>query len=184
MKRTLLSGLVLLLGCGCSSMNNTEAGALGGGALGAGLGTLFGAAFHHPLAGALIGGATGATVGGLAGHAEDRQEARDQAVAQAVAQQQAAPPSPSLEQIVMMKQNGTSDTVVINAIRQSPGGYVLGPDHIVWLHQHGISAAVITEMQAHGPQPVYVISRPPPPPPVVGVGVGVGYGYYGHGCWR
>ena len=89
MKRTWLSGLVLLLGCGCSSMNNTEAGALGGGAIGAGLGTLFGAAFHHPLAGALVGGATGATVGGLAGRAEDRQEARDQAVAQ----QQAAPPS-------------------------------------------------------------------------------------------
>src|SRR5205814_5246656 len=42
MKRTVVPGLVLLLGCGCSTMSNTESGALGGGALGAGIGALFG----------------------------------------------------------------------------------------------------------------------------------------------
>src|SRR5436309_678443 len=63
MKRKLIAGTVLLMCCGCSSMNNTEAGALGGGLIGGALGTIVGAACHNPLAGAAIGAAGGAGVG-------------------------------------------------------------------------------------------------------------------------
>src|SRR5262245_45505398 len=77
MKRRMLAGALLLACCGCSSMNNTEAGALGGGLIGGALGTIVGAACHNPLAGAAIGAAGGAGVGALAGHAEDRAEKRE-----------------------------------------------------------------------------------------------------------
>ena len=71
MKRTILLAAGLLVSCGCSTMNNTEAGAVTGGALGAGVGALAGAAVRAPIAGALIGGTVGALAGGAAGNARD-----------------------------------------------------------------------------------------------------------------
>jgi hypothetical protein len=182
MKRKLLPGLLLLVGCGCSTMNNTEKGAVTGGAIGAGGGALLGSAVHAPLAGALVGGTVGALVGGVAGSNADRAEAHDKAVQQAVAQQVNAPPNPSLEQVVAMKQQNLGDTVIINAIRQSPGGYYLTAEQAIWLKQNGINDVIISEMQAHGPRvgappgTVYVIDGAPPPPPPVAVGIR--YGYY------
>ncbi len=175
MTRSLVPGLVLLLGCGCSTMSNTEAGALGGGALGAGFGALAGAAFRAPLLGALIGGTAGAAIGGTEGSRVDRFEARQAAAAQAVAQQVNAPPNPSLESVVAMKQQGLGDTVIINAIRQSPGGYYLTAEQAIWLRQNGINDVIISEMQAHSPRvaapgPVYVYDAPPYGPPPVRVG--------------
>src|SRR5438477_9366493 len=72
MKRNTLLGVLLLCSCGCSTMNNTEAGALGGGLLGGAFGTLVGAAVGRPLAGAAIGAGVGTGVGALSGHAEDK----------------------------------------------------------------------------------------------------------------
>src|SRR5947199_7933689 len=64
MKRTLiLAGILLVSGGGCSTMNNTEAGAAGGGILGGLIGTVAGAASGHPLAGAAIGAGAGALAG-------------------------------------------------------------------------------------------------------------------------
>ena len=56
MKRSIaLLGFMLVTNSGCSTMNNTEAGALGGGVFGGILGTVVGAASGHPGAGAAIG---------------------------------------------------------------------------------------------------------------------------------
>ena len=52
---------------GCSTMNQTEKGVLGGGAIGAGVGTLIGHATGNPKTGAVVGGLLGAGVGGTAG---------------------------------------------------------------------------------------------------------------------
>src|SRR3982751_721901 len=94
------AGLLLVAGAGCAGMNNTEAGALGGGVIGAGLGTVVGGMSGHPLAGAAIGGASGALLGGAVGNSEDRRERRDaQAVAAWNAQNQM-----TLTDVVMMSQ--------------------------------------------------------------------------------
>src|SRR4051812_14097333 len=66
-------GLVLLAACGCSSMNNTEKGMLGGAAVGTGAGALIGRG--HPGA-MLVGGALGTIVGGVAGASQDQREDR------------------------------------------------------------------------------------------------------------
>jgi hypothetical protein len=173
-KKWWISGL-LLLGCGCSTMNNTEAGAVGGGVVGAAVGTVVGAACRNPLAGAAIGGATGAGIGALAGHSEDRREARAAANAQAWA---AAHPPLSLTDVVSMVQNHISDGVIINQIRTTNSTYNLTAEQITWLKSQGVSDQVVYEMQSRQgvlvqPAPVYMVE---PPPPSVGVGVGIGYG--------
>src|SRR5260370_40410339 len=72
-------GVAVVLSSGCASMNNTEKGALGGGALGAGAGAIIGSALgHHAGAGALIGGGLGALAGGGIGHGIDKSEAHTQ----------------------------------------------------------------------------------------------------------
>src|SRR2546430_16807567 len=75
-RKLVISGLLLVAPCGCSSMNNTERGAVGGGIIGGLAGTAIGAATGHPGAGAAIGAGTGAVLGGLVGNEEDRQDRR------------------------------------------------------------------------------------------------------------
>ncbi len=174
MKKLWLSGL-LLLGCGCQSMNNTEAGAVGGGVVGGVLGTVVGAAAGRPLTGAAIGAGTGAAIGGLAGHSQDRAEARAAANAQAWAN---AHPPLSLSDVVTMVQNHISDAVIINQIRTTNSTYNLNAEQINWLKSQGVSDSVVFEMQSRQgvlvqPAPVYVVE---PGAPSVGVGVGIGYG--------
>ena len=171
----------LLLSCGCSSMSNTDRGALGGGAIGAGTGALIGNATGHTGAGALIGGAVGAVTGGLIGNAADEQEKKTEAaIAAAQAQQQIG-----LTDIIQMTQQHVSDPVIINQIRSSHSVYQLSAQDTIWLKQNGVSDAVITEMMAtpHYPRRVYtaapVYGEPvlvvDPPPPPISVGVGVGF---------
>jgi hypothetical protein len=186
MKRNPLTGLLLLplLGLGCSTMNNTEKGALVGGGLGAGVGALAGSTVHAPGAGALIGGAVGALAGGVAGSDVDRAEARERAAVQQAAAAQAAAaqpqaPSPSLQDIMSMNQSGTHEQVIINAIRVSPGPYILSAQQIVWLQEQGISARIISEMQSHGPAAAPVVYQQAPPPPVYVVRPRPSYVIYG-----
>lgn len=69
--------LIVVLGAGwtagCEGMNRTQKGALGGTAVGAGIGALIGKKSGHSGKGALIGGAIGALSGGLIGNYMDRQ---------------------------------------------------------------------------------------------------------------
>src|SRR5438093_850776 len=110
MHRTwLAAGLLLLSGAGCAGMNNTEAGALGGGDIGAGLGTVVGGISGHPLAGAAIGGAGGALLGGAVGNSEDRRERREVQAANAWAAQNQM----TLTDVVSMTQQHISDTIII-----------------------------------------------------------------------
>jgi outer membrane protein OmpA-like peptidoglycan-associated protein len=75
--RCLIVVLGLALGTGvlsgCEGMNRTQKGALGGTAVGAGVGALIGKGSGHTGRGALIGGAVGALSGGLIGNYMDRQ---------------------------------------------------------------------------------------------------------------
>ncbi len=174
MKSKVWIGGLLILCCGCESMNNTQAGALGGGLFGAALGTMVGVATRNPLAGAAIGGAVGAGTGALIGNSEDRRE--DRAARQAAAIAAANPPL-TLYQIADMAQKHISDAVIIQQIRYTNSSYNLTPDDINWLKQQGVSDYVVMEMQSRrpvviqGPPPAYVY---PAPGPVVGVGIGVG----------
>jgi hypothetical protein len=188
-KSKLILGALLLTSCGCSSMNNTEAGALGGGVIGGALGTVVGAAARNPLAGAAIGAATGAAIGGLAGHEEDRAEKRiaDQQAAYVAAAQQQAARAPTYQEIVQMTRNGVPEGNIIAQIRNSGAAYNINADDITYLSQNGVSSNVILELQSRVPgrvyatapvvyqygRPVYVYDPPP-------VSVGVGVGYYRH----
>jgi hypothetical protein len=192
MKRQILCGTLLVMLCGCSSMNNTQSGALGGGLLGAGLGGLIGAAAHRPLEGALIGGALGTGTGALVGHAEDQAEKRQeirQAQATAAAQQAAAA-APRLPDIVAMTEHGVSPTNIINEIRGSGAYYELNSQDVIYLKDHNVSEDVIAELLNRNPhrtvgpggviyqRPVYVYDPYPSPPPV---SFGIGYvGGYRH----
>ena len=66
---------ILALGCASGGLSKREAGALGGGALGAGAGALIGHQSGHAGAGAAIGGALGVLGGAVVG---DQLEAQDQ----------------------------------------------------------------------------------------------------------
>jgi hypothetical protein len=185
MTRKLLWGSVLAMCCGCSSMNNTETGALGGGAIGGLLGAGVGALAHAPIAGAAIGAATGALVGGAAGANEDRREqhAEAQTAAAMAAAQQAQFRAPSYEDIVKMTRDGVPEANIIAQIRSSGAAYNPTPDDIRYLSQNGVSSNVIMEVQSRPPgalppgvyaRPGYVYDPYGPPPVAVGVGF-VGY---------
>jgi hypothetical protein len=170
MKKKLWIGGLLVLCCGCESMNNTQSGALGGGLVGAALGTVVGVAARNPLAGAAIGGAVGAGTGALIGNSEDRREERWQRRAAAVAAQQL-----TVYDIAHMSQQHLGDNLIINQIRTTNSAFSLSPDDINWLKQQGVSDPVVMEMQTRRPiivqggGPAYVY---PAPGPVIGVGVG------------
>jgi hypothetical protein len=191
MKARILAGALLLTCCGCSTMNNTEKGLLGGGLLGGAVGALAGAALHHPGAGAAIGAAAGAGLGGLAGADADHRErkAEIQATAAAQAAQQVQARALRLDEIVQMTRNGVPDANIIAEIRNRGAVYALTSDDLSYLSQNNVSSPVIMELQAPrrvyapGPvvytRPVYVYDPYPPPPPV-SLGVGVGVGGYRH----
>jgi hypothetical protein len=186
-KCILLVGLLPLMMGGCNCMSNTQAGAVGGGAIGAGVGTVIGAASRHPLIGALAGAAVGSGVGAAVGHSEDRQEQRI-ATAQAQAVQAQAARALPLNQVVQLAQSGQSDDVIINQIYTTGSIYQLTPNDLTYLKQQGVSDRVMMYMQSRSPAtvgvapPGAVIVGPPPPPPVA-IGVGVGPVYYRQRYW-
>lgn len=180
MNRKHLVALLLLAGAGCSCMNNTEKGALTGGAVGTGLGAIAG--HGHPGA-MIVGGLLGTGVGAIVGNSEDREENRQKrfAQAQAVAAADQARSQMSVAEVIQMAQRQTPDNIIINQINTTRSYFSLTTNDIIDLQQQGVSQGVITYMQSRrypGPvvvQPaVYVPYGPPPPPPVaVGFGVGI-----------
>lgn len=189
MNRTLLlTGALLLTNSGCSTMNNTEAGALGGGLIGTVAGAFVGAATGHPLAGAAIGGAGGALVGGAVGNAEDRQDRRDLQAAQ----QWSAQNQMTMANVITMTHQHINDRIIIQQMDTTYSNFQVSPDDINTLKQQGVSDAVIMAMQQRRTPPpgpyrrggVVVYEAPPPP---VSVGFGFSSGGYGpgwrRGCW-
>ncbi len=174
-KSWILSTL-LVSSVGCSAMNNTEKGMLGGAAVGTGAGALIGRG--HPGA-MLAGGVIGTMVGGLAGSGQDAREDRRAAVAAANAQ---SARQMGLNEIVQLAQQGQSDSVIMGQIDATHSQFQLSTDDINYLHQQRVSDNVIRYMQARRTRTVIVQPRPeviyvsPPPPPVYmepGVSVGV-----------
>lgn len=180
---------LLLAGCGCSTMNNTQADALGGGAAGAVAGGLLsrGSPF-----GILVGGLLGTGVGAMIGSNQDRAD-RDQKIVQAQAQAAAAQAARqmSLQEIVQMSQTGVSDGIIIQQINATGSVFALSASDIQYLHDQRVSEQVISVMLSRryrppvvvAPGPVYAAPPPgtvvivdpgPPPPPPIGVGIGVG----------
>jgi hypothetical protein len=166
-------------------MNNTEKGAVAGGALGAGAGAIIGSATHNTAAGALIGGAVGAGAGALAGHSVDDSEKKQQQ-AQIAAAQAAQAKMLGLSDVAGMAQQHISDQIIINQIQATHSVYNLSANDITWLKGSGVSDQVILVMQQtanqpvvvappprryYSAQPVVVVEQPPPPP--VGFAVGV-----------
>jgi hypothetical protein len=176
-KQAILCSLLALAPFGCESMNNSQAGALGGGIIGAGVGTVIGGLTRHPLLGAAAGAAVGSGVGAMAGHSEDK---RDQRVAQAYAAR-----ALQVNDVVQLVQSGQSDDVIMNQIYTTGSVYQLTPADLNYLRQQQVSDRIIMYMQsrtpgvvrAGPPGSVYVVG-PPPPPVAVGVGIGFG-GPYG-----
>ena len=173
-KTLLLCGLLLMPACGCSSMNNTEAGAAGGAAIGGIFGGLIGAATGRPLAGAAIGAGLGGTLGAVDGSAQDRREQRyNNQVAAAVNAQQAR--QMTLNEIVQMSQQNVPEHLIINQINTTGSVFQLRGEDITYLQQQNVSSRVIAEMQSHSARPVIVQQRPvvvvdpygPPPPGVI-----------------
>jgi hypothetical protein len=175
-----LCGLLILGACGCSSMNNTESGALGGGVIGAGLGALVGAATGHAAAGAAIGAGAGAVTGGLIGNNQDRAEAKTKQVA---AEWAAQNPPLGLADVVQMTQQHISDDIIIRQMESTRSYYNLRPEDITYLKSQGVSDRIVYVMQSRrgGGNAVVVQGAPyyvvDPPPPPVRVGVGIGYGW-------
>ncbi len=190
MKKLVLGGM-LLLACGCESLNHTEKGVLAGGALGAVGGTLIGAAAGDPGLGAAIGAGAGAVTGGLIGNAEDRAERRADARARDWA---ARNPPLSLADVVNLTHQHVGDELIIRQIETTRSFYSLTSQDIIFLRQQGVSERVIGYMQVRRP-PLVGHVRPVPaathvyvydPPPSVSFGVGYGWGpryYHRHRCW-
>jgi hypothetical protein len=199
--KSLLFFLLLLPMCGCSTMSNTDAGVLGGTAIGATGGALIGSAVGDPLAGAALGGVLGAVTGGLTGSAVDRAEARAEANAyQRVKAEQALQRPPlSIQDVITLTQNHISDSIIIRQIQETNSFYNLTANDLIGLRQMGVSETVIAVMQTRRPPVGYaappvlggpvvqrevVIVEPAPPPPPVSFGFGIYSGghRYRHRC--
>ncbi len=175
-KKIWLSALLMLSACGCSSMNNSEKGMLGGAAVGTGIGALAGRG--HPGA-MLVGGALGTVVGGVAGANQDAREDRKNAQAIAVANAQAqAQRQMGLNEIVQLSQRGTPDDIIIQQIQTTGSIFRLTTEDITYLQEQRVSSRVISVMQTPPYRTVVVprreviyVAPPPPPPPEIGVGV-------------
>ena len=167
-----------LAGNGCASMNNTERGAVTGGAIGAVLGALVGHDHGRTGTGAAIGGLIGTGVGAAVGHSEDKAERQARAEATAPVRGPLG-----MQEIVDMSRAGTSPSLIINQIRTTGTRYNLSGESIIWLQQNNVNEQVIQEMQNSGryARPVLVREAPiiyerpyycAPPPPV-----GIGFSY-------
>lgn len=160
MRAVVLAGLAAggLGSAGCSSLNNTETGALVGGGTGAVLGAGIAAVTgNNPLVGAGLGAGAGGLGGALVGNAADKQEKRDREVQQAVAvaSAQAQAQRMGVFDVIHLAQGGHDDTVIINQIRTTGSTFQLTPSDLDALKQNGVSPRVIAEMQvARGPSPL------------------------------
>jgi hypothetical protein len=145
--------LVVAAGCalstGCSSMSNTEKGMGLGGLIGAGVGTAVGAASGNTGTGAAVGGLIGAGVGGLAGADADarQQERADIRRVEAEAHAQATAQQVGMTDVIQLTQQGVSDELIVNQIRNSRSTFRLSAQDIVTLRDNKVSDRVISEMQ-------------------------------------
>ena len=142
----LCTAVAIVASTGCSTMNNTEKGALVGGGVGTVVGTAIGAATGNPRTGAAVGALGGATLGALAGNKQDKHErAVEQAEhAQALASQNA---QLGLIDVVNLSRGGTDPEVIVAQIRNTRSTFTLSTTDIEYLTQQGVAPRVIRAMQ-------------------------------------
>ena len=206
MLRSRYVGLILVglsaIQTGCAHLSNSEAGALGGGAIGTAAGLAIGAATGNPKTGAIVGGLAGAGVGGLAGQSADNEEARREYNQYVAANAQPATPPLGLTDVISLTQTGVGDDVIINQMRSTGSTYQLSPGDIQYLKTSGVSDPVLNAMISarvqpvapprprtvivREPSPVILYERPWPhhygycgPPPRCGPSVRI-HGHFGH----
>lgn len=183
--RVLRTGILAALSvgaAGCSTMNNTEKGAVAGGAIGTGVGLLAGAATGNPRTGAAVGGLLGSGLGAIAGNDQDRRDERDREAVQAVAaaEAQAQPQRMGITDVAKMARGGHEDQVIINRIRETGSTFgTMTMSDLDFLKDNGVSGTVIAEMQTRRgpgiasrvvvrePRPTTVVVHEPAPPVVV-----------------
>jgi len=145
-----LSGMALT---GCRNLDQTQNGALLGGALGAGTGAIVGHQSGNRDKGALIGGLVGAAGGGLLGNARQKEQERDEALAHAQHAEwsrQASERAMTNNDVVRMTQAGVDDGVILSTLRNRGGRFDTGPDAIIELKRQRVSDRVIMAMQGTG----------------------------------
>ena len=145
-KALLLSFAILFAGAGCqSSPNRTGEGALLGGLLGAGAGTIIGNQSRDRdkgrTQGALIGGVVGALGGALAGSQMSKQPQQ---------QTQAVDPNQmSIQQIVDLTSQGVHEDVIVDRVRMSNSRFSLSQSDVDYLKNQGVTQKVISAMQGY-----------------------------------
>lgn len=132
-----------------AQLNNTQRGALSGGAAGAVIGGIIGNQNDETPEGALIGGAVGAIAGSILGNQEDRAQYQQQAYQQHQARAQATrfANGVSINDVVALSQTGVSEAIVIEQIQQHGIQQKIGVNEIIFLHQQGVNNTVISAMQ-------------------------------------
>lgn len=162
---TLAVGAAGLLGTGCSTMNNTERGTLGGIAVGSVAGALIGKATGNPKTGAVVGAVGGGLLGNVIGQDADRKEERIAGVKQAAAEQAYRDDQPArIAQVIELTRQGQDESVILNHIRANRMTFSLGVDDLNTLKANGVSGKVIAAMQNSSGT---VVTSTPPPKTVV-----------------
>jgi len=147
----LLSLAIFTLSAGCqSSPNRTGEGALIGGLLGAGAGTIIGNQGNDRdkgrTQGALIGGVVGALGGALVGSNIQKQPQQQQSEQPA---QTSNYSQMSIQQIVDLSKQGVNEEVIADRIKMSNSKFNLSPGDIDYLKGQGVSPKVISAMRGY-----------------------------------
>lgn len=127
------------------AQHHTERGAVLGGLGGALAGAALGEHDGDAAAGAVIGGALGLVTGAAIGSSMDQEAARVQAYRQQQFYQLSR--AATIADVLTMTRNGLGDHVIITHIQQQGVGRRLEVSEVIYLHQQGVSDAVITAMQ-------------------------------------
>lgn len=144
--------------------NDTAAGTVVGGAMGAITGAIVGGRKNRG-EGALIGAGVGALTGNLLGRSKDRADEQRVAVGAAATSQlnqQALAMAVTNYDLVSMTRAGLDDEVIISAMRSRGAQLDLSPQGLIALKQSGVSDRVVIAAQQMG------ASRPYGPTPVIG----------------
>lgn len=146
-----LSLAFLAASTGCqSSPNRSGEGALIGGLLGAGAGTIIGNQSHDRdkgrTQGALIGGVVGALGGALAG-SQIQKQPQQQSSRQPT--QAVNPSQMTVLQIVDLSKQGVHEDVIVDRIKMSNSRFSLLQSDVEYLKGQGVSQKVISSMQGY-----------------------------------
>ena len=182
---TLLLLPALTIGAGCNSPFYADRGAGIGALGGAGVGALVGNAVGNTAGGALIGAGVGALGGAAVGSAIDDVQAQNRAEIAAHMGRQVQVGAATMEEVVAMTRSGVDPRLIQNYVHTSGMSRPLNAQDVIYLHQNGVPADVITVMQqppmAVAPAPL--IAQAPPVivehyyPPAY---CGPDWGYHGH----